>query len=1074
MDPTFPSSLGEAKPAGLLSTKFGELGLDASTAATFSTIRVGVCTMDKKAKSKPMIAILTRLNLFADFDILTFGDDLILDKPIEQWPQVDCLVSFYSSGFPLEKAEKYAEMMKEKDPKFMCLNDLKLQHVLHDRRSVYRTLADELIPVTKYIQVTRTPRVVKPATEDSEEEVEWDDPEGFVETEDSITMNGMTITKPFVEKPIHGEDHNVWIYYPADTLNGGVKKLFRKKGNKSSEFYPEHPGTVRRNGSFLYERFMQTGGTDVKVYTVGPHYAHAEARKSPVVDGFVERFPDGKEIRYPVLLTLAEKEIARKVNLAFGQFVCGFDLLRSEGKSYVCDVNGWSFVKNSEKYYADAADIMRQHILHHLSPHKTASGRDIAVDTSNLLGLESPGASPAGASSGSRKLDRTGSISIPIMGSSKMSAPTVSAKSDDVHGSPNYFSVMDNGSLPSFMLKEGSYEDITKAAQSWHRTRHELRAIIAVIRHGDRTPKQKMKVKVTQKPLLDLMSKFGGGYFNGKLKQAKLKKPHELQDVLDTIRQTLNDLEETCSYKMYDLMSQVEGNSDDDEEREFLHKMRLAKHILERGGKFSGINRKVQMKPLEVKINEEKGHVEVVEALMIIKHGGVLTDCGKKQSIELGAKFRKQMYPQGKGGEGDGLLRLHSTYRHDLKIYSSDEGRVQVSAAAFTKGLLDLEGDSLVPIMASLVNKEQQILDAFGKGVDEALQEVKIKLQCAITGGLNKLILPKFASQPTNTTVTLSQSPMKGKKVVVDVGETPKVEGIPENSIEILQEMNSCIRTLCDHMLERLGHKEEIEDHEDFMMETQAMLDYERWKAHLLSFCKRGKYNISEISDIYDSCKHDLISEKFKDTDEDFLLIKKTYCLAKTMAAIVVPNEYGMTGQEKLNIGHRICSELLKKLHRDFSAMRQQSKLDVQEFLDQEEREREASEEDDEEGGGGGTHRLAAEFAEGVKTPLRHVRSRFYHTSESHIHALHNVLAMEGIFSAVKGVEFDYLSSIVFRVFENPEMEEKDDARWTVDILFSPGCVGEPSDGCASAVDLVKLSTVTLKDLESIINLKPS
>ena len=38
------------------------------------------------------------------------------------------------------------------------------------------------------------------------------------------------------------------------------------------------------------------------------------------------------------------------------------------------------------------------------------------------------------------------------------------------------------------------------------------------------------------------------------------------------------------------------------------------------------------------------------------------------------------------GTQGLGLLRLHSTYRHDLKIYASDEGRVQMTAAAFAKG----------------------------------------------------------------------------------------------------------------------------------------------------------------------------------------------------------------------------------------------------------------------------------------------------------------------------------------------------------------------------------------------------
>ena len=50
---------------------------------------------------------------------------------------------------------------------------------------------------------------------------------------------------------------------------------------------------------------------------MGPDYAHAEARKSPALDGKVERDKDGKEIRYPVLLSASEKLTARKVCMAF-------------------------------------------------------------------------------------------------------------------------------------------------------------------------------------------------------------------------------------------------------------------------------------------------------------------------------------------------------------------------------------------------------------------------------------------------------------------------------------------------------------------------------------------------------------------------------------------------------------------------------------------------------------------------------------------------------------------------------------------------------------------------------------
>ncbi|CAN4079331.1 unnamed protein product [Withania somnifera] len=237
--------------------------------------------MEKKVKcgsevfSAPMGQILERLQCFGEFEVVYFGDKAILEDPIESWPLCDCLIAFYSSGYPLKKAEAYASLRKP-----FLVNELEPQYLLHDRRKVYERLEMFGISVPRYACVHR--------------EVPYQQLDYFVEEDDFVEVHGNRFWKPFVEKPVNADDHRIMIYYPS-SAGGGMKELFRKVGNRSSEFHPE-VRRVRREGSYIYEEFMPTGGTDVKVYTAGPDYAHAEARKSPVVDGVVMRNPDGKEV----------------------------------------------------------------------------------------------------------------------------------------------------------------------------------------------------------------------------------------------------------------------------------------------------------------------------------------------------------------------------------------------------------------------------------------------------------------------------------------------------------------------------------------------------------------------------------------------------------------------------------------------------------------------------------------------------------------------------------------------------------------------------------------------------------
>ena len=87
------------------------------------------------------------------------------------------------------------------------------------------------------------------------------------------------------------------------------------------------------------------------------------------------------------------------------------------------------------------------------------------------------------------------------------------------------------------------------------------------------------------------------------------------------------------------------------------------------------------------------------------------------------------MYPGGQNAGGDrpdvGLLRLHSTFRHDLKIYASDEGRVQMTAAAFAKGLLALDGE-LAPILVQMV-KSANTNGLLDNDADSTKEQQKVK-----------------------------------------------------------------------------------------------------------------------------------------------------------------------------------------------------------------------------------------------------------------------------------------------------------------------------------------------------------
>ena len=370
------------RPQNLKSHPLGAVGRDAANAGSASPVlgRIGICAMEDKALSKPNQEIFRRLQVKGDIEVVLFGDRVLLDQPVDEWPACDFLIAFYSHGFPLGKAISYTRL-RSPTP----YNDLLMQKLLFDRRLCHRVLDHLGIRTPKRLEVSRDGgprarswelvqhvydlvglRLPGPAECDNDNTLRCPPAVSLSEDGNTLLVNGRRLHKPFVEKPVSAEDHNIYIYFPSTPRGGGGRRLFRKIGNKCSEYDPHLvvPRCVTEQdttSSYVYEPLLSAdNGEDVKAYAVGPHYCLAVTRRSPAVTGMVVRNTDGKELRQVTEVSKEEAEAAAKISVGFGQAVCGFDIVRKKGKSYVIDVNGWTSVKNQPGFYDQCADILRQ------------------------------------------------------------------------------------------------------------------------------------------------------------------------------------------------------------------------------------------------------------------------------------------------------------------------------------------------------------------------------------------------------------------------------------------------------------------------------------------------------------------------------------------------------------------------------------------------------------------------------------------------------------------------------------------------------------------------------------------
>ncbi|KTF76777.1 hypothetical protein cypCar_00019406, partial [Cyprinus carpio] len=186
---------------------------------------------------------------------------------------------------------------------------------------------------------------------------------------------------------------------------------------------------------------------------------------------------------------------------------------------------------------------------------------------------------------------------------------------------------------------------------------------------------------------------------------------------------------------------------------------------------------------------------------------------------------------------------------------------------------------------------------------------------------------------------------------------------------------------------------------------------------------KNGRYDISKIPDIYDCVKYDTQHNSSLGLEDTLELFR----LSRALADIIIPQEYGITKAEKLDIASAYCLPLVKKIQ-----------LDLQRTHEDE-----------------AVNKLHPLYSRGVMSPGRHVRTRLYFTSESHVHSLLNIFRYGGLLDEQKDeqwkqakdylsavTELNYMTQIVIMLYEDNNKDPSSEERFHVELHFSPGVKG--------------------------------